>query len=131
MNPNRPSAHNEPKMIDRSRLLQYLQSGLQSNSYQFIRQATVAWLASYPGDLEINLLFAKASIQEGRGQVAVPLVDKILRCDPEYQEALRVAEGLYAHEDVVNAANVRGMLKALGFEFFYYHHSLLKFTQKY
>lgn len=117
MNPNRPSAHNEPKMIERSRLLQYLQTGLQSNSYQFIRQATVAWLASYPGDLEINLLFAKALIQEGRGQVAVPLLEKILRCDPEYLEALRVAEGLFVSESAEKAATVRGLLKALGYEF--------------
>jgi hypothetical protein len=73
---NRPSAHNEPQLIERSRLLQYLQSGLQANSFQFIRQATVAWLASYPGDLEINLLFAKALIKEGRNSVAEPIVEK-------------------------------------------------------
>lgn len=117
MNINRPSAHNEPKMIERSRLLQYLQSALQANSYQFIRQATVAWLASYPGDLEINLLFAKALIQEGRGQMALPILEKILRTDPEYIDALRVAETLYAKEDASKAESVRGLLRALGQSF--------------
>lgn len=111
---NKPSAHNEPQMIERSRLLQYLQAGLQANSFQFIRQATVAWLASYPGDLEINLLFAKSLIKEGRNQVALPLVDKILRTDPEYLDALRVAETIYASEDTSKAESVRGLLQALG-----------------
>ncbi len=111
---NRPSAHNEPQMIERSRLLQYLQSGLQANSFQFIRQATISWLASYPGDLEINLLFAKALIKEGRNTVAEPIVEKIIRMDNEYLDALKVAEELYSSENNNKDEMVRGLLFALG-----------------
>lgn len=111
---NRPSAHNEPKMIERSLLLQYLQSGLESNSFQFIRQAVVAWLASYPGDLEINLLFVKALVKEGRELVAAPVLDKILRTDPEYLDALRVGESLYSKIDATRAQQAAGMIQVLG-----------------
>jgi len=112
---NRPSAHSEPQMIERSRLLQYLQTGLDANSFQFIRQAVVAWLASYPGDLEINLLFVKALVKEGRNQVALPVLEKILRTDPEYLDALRIGESLFAKEDPQQARQAAGLILALGY----------------
>ena len=114
MMPNKSTAHNEPQMIDRTRLLQLLQTGLEVNSFQFIRQAVMAWLAAYPGDLEINLLFVKALAKEGRETLAIPILEKILRTDPEYLEAAQIGEPLFSKLDAIKARQWSGFVQALG-----------------
>jgi len=102
------------QMIERSKLLQYLKTALQSKSYQFIRQAATAWLASYPGDLEINLMLVQGLVQEGRETMAAPILEKIIRNDGEYLDALRVAEDLFPRLDAVKAQQAAGLVQALG-----------------
>jgi Peptidase family C25 len=109
-----PSNKTEPQLIERQKFLQLLKMGLESQSFQFIRQAAMSWLASYPGDLEINLLLVQALIKEGRDSMALPILEKILRNDCEYLDALRVAETLYAKSDTTKSQQVGGIIQALG-----------------
>lgn len=102
-------------MIERQRFVELLKAGLESNSFQFIRQAATVWLASYPGDLEVNLILAQALIKEGHGSMATPILEKILRNDTEYVDALRVAESQFAAADKDKAAVCSGLLQALGY----------------
>ena len=111
---NLSTAHSELQMIDRDRMIQLLESGLEQNSFQFIRQAVMTWLASYPGDLEINLLFVKALIKEGRGSSAIPILEKILRNDPEYIDALKTAESYFKAYDASKCQQAAGALQTLG-----------------
>jgi hypothetical protein len=108
------SQSSDVPMIERPKLLQYLKTGLQSKSYQFIRQAATAWLASYPGDLEINLVLVQGLVQEGRETMAAPILEKILRNDCEYLDALRIAEDLFPHLDAAKAQQAAGLVQALG-----------------
>lgn len=114
MMPNRPSAHDSSSTISRTRMLELLRSGIDTGSYQFIRQAAMAWLAAYPGDLEVNLLFVKAMVKEGKGAAALPVLEKIIRNDPEYLDALQVAENLYNNLDASKARLTSGMIEVIG-----------------
>ncbi len=82
MMPNLPSVHESPAEIDRPRILELLKSGIESNSFQFVRQVVMAWLAAYP-DLAVNLVFVQAMIKEGKDSAALPLLEKIIRSDPD------------------------------------------------
>ena len=114
MMPNSSSRKSEPQMIERQRFVGLLKAGLESKSFQFIRQATMAWLASYPGDLEVNLLLAQALIKEGRDSMASPILEKILRNDTEYIEALRAAEDHFKKINGEKAVIYGGLIQALG-----------------
>jgi hypothetical protein len=114
MMPNLPSTHGQPAEIDRARMLDLLKSGIETNSFQFVRQAVMAWLAAYPGDLAVNLLFVQAMIKEGKDAAALPLLEKILRNDPEYVEALQLAENLYIRMNSSKARITAGMIEVLG-----------------
>jgi hypothetical protein len=115
MMPNTSSRKSEPQMIERQRFIELLKAGLESQSFQFIRQAAMAWLASYPGDLEVNLLLAQALIKEGRDGMASPILEKILRNDTEYIDALRVAEEHFQKLDGEKAVTYGGLIQALGY----------------
>jgi hypothetical protein len=114
MMPNRPSAHETTNTVDRKRILELIQSGIDTGSFQFIRQAAMAWLAAYPGDLEVNLLFVKAMVKEGKGAAALPVLEKIIRNDPEYLDALQVAESIYNDLDAAKARITSGMIEVIG-----------------
>jgi hypothetical protein len=109
-----PSAYEPSNTVNRTRMLEFLRSGIETGSYQFIRQVAMAWLAAYPGDLEVNLLFVKAMIKEGKGAAALPVLEKIIRNDPEYLDALQVAENLYSGLDTTKARLTSGMIEAVG-----------------
>jgi hypothetical protein len=111
--PNRTTAHEAPNTVDRKRMIELLKSAIDSNSFQFVRQATLTWLAAYPGDLAINLLFVQAMVKEGRESSAMPILEKIIRNDPEYMEALQIAETLYKKTGNAQARVISGMIEAL------------------
>ena len=115
MMPYTSSSKSETTLIDRQRFVELIKAGLESKSYQFIRQATMVWLASYPGDLEVNFLLAQALIKEDRDSMATPILDKILRTDTEYVDALKLAEAHYLNSDGGKATNCSGLLQALGY----------------
>lgn len=106
----------EPKTltVDRSRMLAMLEAANDTASYRFSRQAALSWLTSFPGDLEINLMYARALVKENRYAHAAPVIQKILRADPEYAEAAILGEEVFSKSDAAFLPLVTGTIKALG-----------------
>lgn len=71
------------KTIDRQTLCQVLQAALACSEQRFARQTALAWLAAFPGDLEVTLLQARAMLAEGRPGLVVSALETVLKKDPE------------------------------------------------
>ncbi len=104
----------KPMMVNRQRMMQILNAGLGTGSFRFTRQAALSWMTVFPGDLEINLLYATALVKELRYSHAAPVVQKILRADPEYLEAAILGEDIFSHSDPAFLPLVTGIIKSLG-----------------
>ncbi len=100
--------------VDRNRIQQILNAGLATGSFRFTRQASLSWMTTFPGDLEINLLYAIALVKELRYSHAAPVIQKILRADPEYLDAAVLGEEVFSHSDPAFLPLVSGTVKALG-----------------
>jgi tetratricopeptide (TPR) repeat protein len=105
---------NKLKAVDRQQMIKILSAGLAVNSIRFTRQAALAWLTSFPGDLEVNLIYARALMQEKRFLHAAPVLLKILRADPEYAEAAILGEEIFAISDPLLLSKAAGTIKTLG-----------------
>lgn len=82
------------KPLARKELLALLNTALIVKEYRFTRQGALAWLAIFPGDLYINYLLANALVGEGKHALARPILEKLVKSDPEFwqaQELLTIA----------------------------------------
>ncbi len=102
------------RMLKRDRMLSMLEIGLEVKAFRFTRQAALAWLTSYPGDLEVNLFYAKALVKEERFGHAVPVIQKILHADPEYLQAALLAEVIFEKDKPEFLPTSSGVIRALG-----------------
>lgn len=102
------------QMMDREHLLRLLKNGLEVKSFRFARQAALVWLSAFPGDLEVNLYYVIALLNEGRTQQAGQVLDKILNSDPLYVDALKVGVELYSSLNPGKARKYNGVLQGLG-----------------
>ena len=75
------------KPISREKYLLILKTAFAVQSYRFARQAAAHWLATYPGDIEVKVLFARAYIAENNIAQAKEILEKVTSLDPEYTEA--------------------------------------------
>lgn len=108
---------NDPKnvlIIDRGRMLLLLETSLQVKAFRFSRQAALAWLSSFPGDLEVEHYYAKALINEGRSSQAKQILEKILKIDPLFLEANQTLLRLVTETDKKVGLKVSGVIQALG-----------------
>jgi len=105
---------NNSQSINRLRLLSLLNAGMDTKAYRFTRQAALSWLTSFPGDLEINLAYARALMKEERYAHASPVIQKILHADPEYAEAAILGEEVFTRSDPAYLSFTAGTIKALG-----------------
>jgi len=71
----------------RSFLIKILNSALNSGEHRYACQISLAWLGSYPGDLPVQLLRAKALIKDGEEKQALPILNQLIKLDPEYLDA--------------------------------------------
>jgi hypothetical protein len=108
------SKENKSQSINRQKMLILLNVGLNTMAYRFTRQAALAWLTSFPGDLEINLMYARALMKEERFSHAAPVIQKILRADPEYAEAAILGELIFSKSDPSYVPFAAGTVRALG-----------------
>lgn len=111
-----------PPNADRKKTPQYrrevfialLQAAIMAHEYRFAREAGLIWLAAFPGDLLINLLYAQALLGEGRSRQALPVLHGIVQTDPEFLEA---NQALLRAEEQVGARtlpNTMASVLALG-----------------
>ena len=75
------------KILSRSRLLLILEAALETQSYRFARQTALTWLAVYPGDMEVDLILAKALLAEGKEAEALAIARKLVGLDPVFLDA--------------------------------------------
>lgn len=101
-------------MMDREHLLKLLKNGLDAKSFRFTRQAALVWLSAFPGDLEVNLYYALSLLNEGRPQQAAQVLDRILKSDPLYVDALKIGVELFLSEAPAQAKKCNGVLQSLG-----------------
>lgn len=99
----------------RSAVIKVLEAALQLEEYRFASQLSLLWLASYPGDIEVKLFNAKASIGEGLVNQAIPILETIVSVDPEYGEAYLLLSQLYKGQDESGFNLAQSCAFALGF----------------
>jgi len=106
----------KPNMIAFSRdaVLLLIKTALESGAFRFARQTALAWLAAFPGDLEINVWYARILLNEGHARNAVPVIEKIIRTDPENLFAAQVADEIFSSIEDPQARIYQGLVQALG-----------------
>ena len=78
------------RILSRSTYLALLQTALSVRQNHFARQAALAWLAVYPGDLGVGLCYGRALLALGQIEQALPVLDGLCRADPLWEEAAQV-----------------------------------------
>jgi tetratricopeptide (TPR) repeat protein len=109
-----PPQQRNSLIIDRQRMLVLLEAGLEVKAFRFCRQASMAWLSSFPGDLEVEHYYAKALIAEGRPGQAQQVLEKILKTDPLYVKASQTLLKILEGSDDKAAIKAGGVIQALG-----------------
>lgn len=113
------SAQPSGKALQRETLITMLHAALESGENRFARQAALAWLAAFPGDLEVTLLQAQAMAAEGKpadgtyGRV-IPALESLIRKDPFAIDAYRLLARVTFNADAARNALAFSSLYALG-----------------
>jgi tetratricopeptide (TPR) repeat protein len=76
------------QIIKRFPFVTMVKTAINVGQEQFARQACLSWLANFPGDLGVSLLYAKSLAKLGEIELAITILDKITTVDPEYVDAL-------------------------------------------
>jgi len=99
------------QLLPRDTLLTLLAAAIDTGELRYARRLCASWLASYPGDLQVSLLYARAFLLDKSPSLrvhAIPIAQQVCKCDPEYREAqVTLAEA----SSLANAA-VHGMAKS-------------------
>jgi tetratricopeptide (TPR) repeat protein len=102
------------KMLSRRDYLQILDAATQAESFRFARQAALAWLATFPGDLWVNCYLGKAQLGEGRAAQATAIFEKLCALDPEFLEARQGLVQCYRAQANKLLENAQACVYALG-----------------
>lgn len=109
-----PISNGNKMRVSREVFLSILMAAETACAYRFGRQAAVAWLAVFPGDLEVQLRQARFLYLEGKHGQAIPILEKLISKDPENVDALewlaKAVEGI----DVVRSRQLYWMAYVLG-----------------
>jgi len=73
--------------MERSDFINLVRASMIANRSDFARSAAADWLATWPQDIEFQLLLAKAEIEEGVTQKAIDRLLRLIEINPEYIEA--------------------------------------------
>ncbi len=87
---NMSHASHSGRTLNRDLFLEMVENAFFMGKIRFARQAILAWLANYSGDLPVNLLYAHALLKSSLPDQALPVLERLCRIDPEYLEAVRL-----------------------------------------
>jgi hypothetical protein len=76
--------------LSRLQALTLLNTALSTGELRYARRLSTAWLADYPGDLQVCLLYARAFYKDKALSLqlhALPILEDICKLDPEFLEA--------------------------------------------
>jgi len=102
MRPYQSQNTDDIMIIRRSKFLTLVQTAITNREFQFVRQACLIWMASYPGDLLVNFIYASALVELGDTEMALATLERLLRFDPEFTEALSLYSRLSGKSNVEN-----------------------------
>ncbi|HOT53316.1 MAG TPA: hypothetical protein PLH68_04815, partial [Anaerolineaceae bacterium] len=100
MIPYRLPKNDEAMIVRRGKFLTLVQTAMNKRELQFVRQACLIWLASYPGDLLVNYIYAAILAELGDTEMAVGALQKIIAYDPEFTEAMSLLSQLVNGEAI-------------------------------
>jgi predicted Zn-dependent protease len=109
-------------VINRGKFLHLLDSALACKAFRFGRQASLSWLAIYPGDLEVMLLQAEMLAGDEKRAQSIALLDKLGEIDPEYVQAYELQARVAYNKDedrfiaAISAMKVLGTVIPAGFK---------------
>jgi len=99
-------------MMERSDFINLVRTSMIAKRPDFARSTAADWLATWPKDIEFQLLLAKAEIEEGLIQKAVDRLRGLIEIHPEYCEAYQYLHTAY---DVLGDSNRAHVYKACFF----------------
>jgi hypothetical protein len=76
--------------ISRELLLTLLNTSIRTGELRYARRLCTSWLAIYPGDLKVSLLYADAFFKDKSSEIklhALPILEDLCKLDPEFIEA--------------------------------------------
>ncbi|MFZ0533032.1 MAG: hypothetical protein WAM09_07600, partial [Anaerolineales bacterium] len=76
--------------LSRELLFTLLTTALRTGELRYARRLCTAWLAIFPGDLQVNLINARAFFKEKSPSLrlhALPILEELCKLDPEFLEA--------------------------------------------
>lgn len=76
------------RRFSRTEVITLLKTAVKLREPRFFRETALAWLASFPGDLPVELLYAQGLIRFGQPQQAKPILEQLSMTDPEFLEAV-------------------------------------------
>ncbi|MDW7753655.1 MAG: C25 family cysteine peptidase [Brevefilum sp.] len=88
------------RAIDRYRFLTILNAADHCEEYQFAKQATMLWLANFPGDLYVKYYQAKTFIKTGKNDQGRLLYENLIELDPLFVEPVKDMSELTAKKDL-------------------------------
>ncbi|MEW5870076.1 MAG: hypothetical protein AB1894_12425 [Chloroflexota bacterium] len=78
------------RLVGRQTYLHILRAALDEHSYRFASQACLDWLAVFPGDLAVALIYSRALLGDGRTAQALPVLKGLSVADPEFLEVVQI-----------------------------------------
>jgi len=97
------------KILTRDGMLVLLRAALESGETRFLRQTALAWLAAFPGDLEVTVFHAQGLIAEGWPAQAISALEQVHQKDPfsraASQALVRAYQTSHAHYSYISTVN--------------------------
>ncbi len=81
---------NKTKILNRETYLYLVDASLRTKQYKFALEASLNWLAAYPGDLKAGYLYSRGLIGKGLIHQAVPILEGLCLADPEFYAPLNI-----------------------------------------
>ncbi|MGD8759553.1 MAG: C25 family cysteine peptidase, partial [Anaerolineales bacterium] len=101
-------------MMERSDLLILIQASKTSGRLGFARAVAADWLATWPGDLQVQYLLAELELDVGLHQAAIERLQKVVLIDPEHEQAYKLlALALDSSSDSARASIYAACAQAL------------------
>ncbi len=102
------------RLVDRDTMHLMVRAALNCGELRFARQAAFAWLAAFPGDLEMRLLQARVIFAGEHPEQAVAVLEQIINRDPEYRDAHEMLMRACRSSDMERARQAATCFLALG-----------------
>jgi hypothetical protein len=113
MNATIPSPTDFDRPISRTAVMTLINTALRQKEYRFARQVALAWLATFPGDLGINLAHAQALLGEGKYSQVAPIVEDLCQKDPEFLPAQRIRAMVEVSKDPTLRAQALASIQSM------------------